>query len=188
MPRLVLSLVMLILLLASGAPSGWAQSADKIPIPETFSDFEQQAEDMEAADEELQLVKDFNLLVNCEPVWVLVPNPQRSNSSMAKRLGLTESLLQTRAETRLQKAKIFGRPGHLLLLRMRVIGPVMHVELSFHKTLYDVYSQSEQIAVTWENGMTGAHGNDRAYILRHVDSLVDQFIAAYYAVNRKACA
>ena len=159
-----------------------------LAVPDPSTVVIQHADESGTATQPPQAVNNFKLLVNCEPVWVIAHDPTKhTKSTTAQQLGLTPQLIQQRADSQLQQAHIFGRPGHILFLRMQFAGPMAYIDLSFNKILYDLYSQSKHIAVTWELGLTTSHRNDQEHILRQVDDLVEKFIVAYDVVNRKAC-
>ena len=159
-----------------------------VSVPNPAPHIMLESEDPDTPSTQPESVQHFKLFVNCEPVWMVAHDPtMHTKSTTAQQLGLTQHLIHQRAQAQLEQARIAGRSNHVLFLRMQFAGPIAYLDLSFHKALYDRYSDVSQIAVTWELGLTTSHRNDQEHILRQIDNLVGKFLIAYDRVNRPAC-
>lgn len=144
------------------------------------------AEDKQMSSQER--LKQFELFVNCQPVYLTVEGLH--NMPHAEKIGLTKTAIINAAESRLRSARIYTNDPanpYQLYINVNVLRSAFNVYIAFDKMLYDFRNRLNGFAPTWYTGTTGIHGQDSGYILSSVSVLIDQFLVEYFRVNEKAC-
>lgn len=111
----------------------------------------------------------------------------------AAQAGLTTDAMRNAIESRLRGARIHDRNAGPLLRAAIVLGqpeeghiPFYSIELSYHRELFAERPGLFALAETWSTGGTG-QGDSQSF-LAHLNSLVDEFMAAYARVRESgAC-
>ena len=132
-----------------------------------------------------QEIQQFELLTNCQPVYLLVENLGED----AKEIRLTKSLIVASAESRLRSAHIYtAKPNEsYLYINVNVSGTAFNITITFKKTLHDHVSSFDGFGVTWNRIVTGTHGGNGMNVLPLIGMLMDEFLVEYLRVNEKAC-
>lgn len=128
----------------------------------------------------------FMLFSNCSPVTLVV---ERLHSDASK-IGLTKESLEIAVESRLRSARLYS-PELLtprLYLNVSTVDSAFSISLEYSKLLYDDFTNSSNLATTWDTGSTGTHGGDASYVLSVVSEAVDRFLVEFLRVNEEACA
>ena len=126
----------------------------------------------------------FKLFSACQPMYLVV----EGMAPDASEIGLTEESVRAAVESRLRAARLYDAEAtHLLYVNVNVVGPVFHVALALNKRVYDLSSDTINLATTWHTGATGTHGGDAGYILSAVSRHMDRFLVAFFRVNEAAC-
>jgi hypothetical protein len=105
----------------------------------------------------------------------------------AQQISLTKERLQTRVELRLRQAKL--KPGRRfndrLYVEVNVVGHAFTIDVAFiRKVFYSTDTGTKFCsAITWNNGSTGTHVNNSAFIIQSLDALLDQFLNEYLKAN-----
>lgn len=133
-------------------------------------------------------LKQFELFVNCQPVYLTVEGLH--NMPHAEKIGLTKTAIINAAESRLRSARIYTNDPanpYQLYINVNVLRSAFNVYIAFDKMLYDFRNRLNGFATTWYTGTTGTYGQGSGYILSSVSVLIDQFLVEYFRVNEKAC-
>ena len=131
----------------------------------------------------------FELFNDCLPMELIV----ESLPPAAGQIGLTDSRLQTLAESRLRAARIYteDRPWTpYLYINVNVGGArarAFSVSLQYKKVLDHLRTGTDGYGTTWSTGAVGTHGQDGGYILQAVSEYLDEFVLAYLRINEPAC-
>ena len=128
----------------------------------------------------------FELFTGCAPIGLSV----RELPSDAKKINLTEKAIKNSVESRLRSGRIFNNEllPYSLDVGVNIVGYSFSINLGFYKPVRDVkFPELFGIAVSWERGLTGTHGEDANFILSSLSKMIDEFLVEYFRVNEKAC-
>lgn len=137
----------------------------------------------------------FALFAECSKVYFWKAGLTKESSN----LGLSRSEVQRAIESRLRAARIYQGARGLGVYDMRdaripilqasvyVLDSAFRIDIVFLKLLHDQFSGTQKYAVSWETNTFGTHGNNPAFILSSISSLMDDFINEYLRVNGDDC-
>jgi hypothetical protein len=116
-------------------------------------------------------------------VLEMEPNPAK----------VTQEAVKYHVESRLKAAELkpqSAESDHFLFVFVHVDGGAFNIDLGFYRAASWVLPggrTGNNFLETWNSGHTlGTHGNNGAYILKELDTRIDQFLKAYLRANQKA--
>ena len=130
----------------------------------------------------------FELWNECRPVSLVVEGLPDD----ATAIGLTENAIEVAVRSRLRSARLYSEDRveaawSYLYVNVNVVSVAFGTTVKYKKYVWDIATNIEHAATTWESGSTGTHGNDSTYIVSGVAQHVDQFLDKYLWVNLEAC-
>ena len=130
----------------------------------------------------------FRLFNACRPMELVV----EALAPDARAVGLTRERIQLAAESRLRAARLYTESMEkanraYLYIRIHVEGRAGTIFVQYSKWVIDLATKSDGPAITWNTGGTGTHGGDAGFIIQHLSSSLDEFLAEYLRVNESAC-
>ena len=139
-----------------------------------------------AAKDVRKTFKGFQLLTNCEPMYLVVSELSRHNSF---KIDLFEKSIQNATESRLRSARLYSNKvlNSFLSIEVAVVGQAYTINIEFSKKVDDPFTGSRGLASTWTRSSVGTHANNSEYILSSVSKHIDEFLVEYLRVNDKAC-
>jgi hypothetical protein len=135
----------------------------------------------EATERDALKVADYEKLTII--VLEIEPNPAK----------ITEEAVEYHVESRLKAAELqpqSAESDHFLYVFVHVDGGAFNIDIGFYRAASWVLPDGRtgnNFLETWNSGHTlGTHGNNGAYILKELDTRLDQFLKAYLRANQKA--
>ena len=130
----------------------------------------------------------FQLFNACRPMLLVVERL----SSDAQAVGLTEERIQLAVESRLRAARLYTESMEkanraYLYININVVNHAHNISVQYRKWVTDLVNNSNGYATTWDTGGAGTHGGDAGFIIQHLSSSLDEFLAGYLRVNESAC-
>ena len=130
----------------------------------------------------------FKLFNACRPMELVVENLTPD----AQAVGLTRERIQLAVESRLRAARLYTGSWEkanraYLYVNINVVGRAHNIAVRYRKWVTDLVNNSNGLATTWDTGGAGTHGRDAGFIIQHLSSLLDEFLAGYLRVNELAC-
>ena len=130
----------------------------------------------------------FSLFNECRPMKLVMEDL----SDDSKEIRLTEDRLRLAAESRLRAARLYTDSLHVsnaayLYIKVHVLGRAYSIDVEYSKAVFDEASDDSGMAVTWQTGSLGTHGQDAGFIVQNLSEHLDRFLAAYLRVNEPAC-
>ena len=105
----------------------------------------------------------------------------------AKKIGLTESAIQTKTELRLRMAGIMPveKASKWLYISIAVIGNAYGVSIDFMRPIYYIHNNKDlkKHVTSWDTNHLGTHRGDTSYILGTLDIALDIFLNEYLKTN-----
>ena len=107
-----------------------------------------------------------------------------------KKIGLTEERIRTRCELRLRQyglepVPVSDQKSEFVYLGIHVVGLAYHTWVEFGRPV--VFNSGKNLYTTsgktWFRSETGTHGGDSEFILRGLDSLLDELLNEYLKAN-----
>lgn len=130
----------------------------------------------------------FSLFNECRPMRLIVEDL----SDDSKEVSLTKERLQLAAESRLRAARLYTDSMHVsnaayLYINVNVLGRGFSMDVRYSKAVFDEASDDSGMAVTWQTGSLGTHGQDAGFIVQALSQHLDRFLAEYLRVNESDC-